>query len=225
MLSSTLVLEGSVSCPSITALTLKYILPTFCIVFRTLKHGCHGRKLPPWGYKKDPQIRESFPAISWTRQLIWCKWGAFLGRLAEHFLSSVLMGNESYLRMCAFPDWILVEVYFYTLNLLESPSHHKALSFEAWVAFIMYVFSAVLSFCFWPHQEACGILVSWPGIESAPLVVKAQSPNHWTAREFPVSHSQKLTMLIKDGEKTVWIRFEWGCVKWSWFALEFEIFT
>ena len=33
---------------------------------------------------------------------------------------------------------------------------------------------------------ACAILVPQPGIEPAPLVVKAQSPNHWTAREFPV---------------------------------------
>ena len=32
---------------------------------------------------------------------------------------------------------------------------------------------------------ACGILVPQPGIESMPLAVKS-SPNHWTAREFPV---------------------------------------
>ena len=31
----------------------------------------------------------------------------------------------------------------------------------------------------------CGILVSRPGIESGPSAVKVQSPNHWTAREFP----------------------------------------
>ena len=29
------------------------------------------------------------------------------------------------------------------------------------------------------------ILVSWPGIEPRPLVVKAQNPNHWTTREIP----------------------------------------
>ena len=29
------------------------------------------------------------------------------------------------------------------------------------------------------------ILVPGPGIEPAPSAVKAQSPNHWTAREFP----------------------------------------
>ena len=30
----------------------------------------------------------------------------------------------------------------------------------------------------------CGILVCWPGIETMLLAAKAQSPNHWTTREF-----------------------------------------
>ena len=38
---------------------------------------------------------------------------------------------------------------------------------------------------FWPCHAACGILVTWPGIKSRPLAVDVQSPNHWTAREFP----------------------------------------
>ena len=32
---------------------------------------------------------------------------------------------------------------------------------------------------------ASEILVLWPGIEPRPSVVKAPSPSHWTAREFP----------------------------------------
>ena len=32
---------------------------------------------------------------------------------------------------------------------------------------------------------ACRILVLWPSIGPMPPVVKAWSPNHWTAREFP----------------------------------------
>ena len=32
---------------------------------------------------------------------------------------------------------------------------------------------------------AYGILVHQLGIESTPLPVKAQSPNHWDTREFP----------------------------------------
>ena len=38
---------------------------------------------------------------------------------------------------------------------------------------------------FWLCCLACGILVPGPGIEPAPSAVKAQSPNHWTTREFP----------------------------------------
>ena len=40
---------------------------------------------------------------------------------------------------------------------------------------------------FWPHQVACGILVPQPGIEPVPPAVEAQSLNHRTAREVPVS--------------------------------------
>ena len=35
----------------------------------------------------------------------------------------------------------------------------------------------------WPHQTACRILVSWPGIEPAALALEAWSLNHWTTRE------------------------------------------
>ena len=38
---------------------------------------------------------------------------------------------------------------------------------------------------FWLHHVACGILVQQPGIEPGPLAVRALSPDHWTAREFP----------------------------------------
>ena len=36
-----------------------------------------------------------------------------------------------------------------------------------------------------PPWEACGILVSQPGIKPGPVAVKALSPNHWNIREFP----------------------------------------
>ena len=42
-------------------------------------------------------------------------------------------------------------------------------------------------FFFWPHHAACGILVPGPGVEPGPSSVRAQSPNHWTAREVPHS--------------------------------------
>ena len=41
-------------------------------------------------------------------------------------------------------------------------------------------------FFFWPRCTACRILVPRPGIEPGPPAVEAPSPNHWTAREFPL---------------------------------------
>ena len=37
------------------------------------------------------------------------------------------------------------------------------------------------------HHTACGILVSWPGIEPTPPALKVRSLNHWTVREVPQS--------------------------------------
>ena len=42
-------------------------------------------------------------------------------------------------------------------------------------------------FFFFFSPVTCGVLVPWPGFEPGSLAVKAQSPNHWTAREFPHS--------------------------------------
>ena len=46
----------------------------------------------------------------------------------------------------------------------------------------LYLFNTVFVFLFffWPCSKACGILVPQLGIKSM------WSPNHWTAREFPV---------------------------------------
>ena len=46
--------------------------------------------------------------------------------------------------------------------------------------------ASMLFLFFWPHCIVCGILVPGPGIEPMPLAVTAWSPNHWTAREFPL---------------------------------------
>ena len=40
-------------------------------------------------------------------------------------------------------------------------------------------------FLIWPCCEACGILVSRPGIEPLVSALEAWSPNHWIAREVP----------------------------------------
>ena len=34
-------------------------------------------------------------------------------------------------------------------------------------------------------RTACEILIAQPGIDPRPLIMRAQSPNHLTAREFP----------------------------------------
>ena len=52
--------------------------------------------------------------------------------------------------------------------------------------FLMVCFFSLSFFFFWLHGMAFAILVSWPGIEPRPTAVKASSPNHWTAREFPL---------------------------------------
>ena len=38
-----------------------------------------------------------------------------------------------------------------------------------------------------PRSMACRVLVRQPEIEPEPSTVKAQSPNHWTTREFPIA--------------------------------------
>ena len=41
-------------------------------------------------------------------------------------------------------------------------------------------------FFLWPCCIVCRILVLQPGIKLAPPAVEAWSPNHWTAKEFPI---------------------------------------
>ena len=63
-------------------------------------------------------------------------------------------------------------------------------------------------FFFWSCSEACGILVPRPGIEPVPSAVKALSPNHWTAREFPTQIASitiitdSLYLKITDSKET-----------------------
>ena len=51
---------------------------------------------------------------------------------------------------------------------------------------------------FWLHCEACGIFVPRPGIEPIALAVNAQSPNHWTTREFPKATTLILVQFLKS---------------------------
>ena len=49
------------------------------------------------------------------------------------------------------------------------------------------IFKNLIKKFFCPCHVTCRILVSWPGIEPAPLAVEGWSLNHWTTREVPCS--------------------------------------
>ena len=72
-----------------------------------------------------------------------------------------------------------------------------------------YCFSFGTYFFFWPRHAACGILVPQPGIEPfpPPAAVEAQSINHWTAREVPVTHLLKRESYPDSG---LWTDRMWG---------------
>ena len=63
------------------------------------------------------------------------------------------------------------------------------LSFSHWLSL------AVPLLFFWPHCGACEILVSPPRVKREPLVVKTQSPNHRTSKEFPLAALKSMTWL------------------------------
>ena len=48
------------------------------------------------------------------------------------------------------------------------------------------IFSSSGPFFFWPHHAACRISVPRPGIEPGATAGKMPTPNHWTARKFPL---------------------------------------
>ena len=72
-----------------------------------------------------------------------------------------------------------------------------------------------LFFYFRPCPTACRILVPWLGIEPGSLAVRAWSPNHWTAREFPTLAS--LFQLEKPQAGALWVRccVSLGQVMWA----------
>ena len=47
-------------------------------------------------------------------------------------------------------------------------------------------------FPLWLHHPVCAVLVPWPWIEPRPSAMKAWSPNHWTARKFPITSNLDL---------------------------------
>ena len=104
---------------------------------------------------------------------------------------------------CAFP-------FFYASdNAKSSLQHFLLLDTSLLLIFNLYYLQCSITDHFALHRhsrwlccKACGILAPWPGIEPVALVVEAQSPNHWTVREFSqtqpldVHHSLTLFSLI-----------------------------
>lgn len=50
----------------------------------------------------------------------------------------------------------------------------------------IFFFSLKLLFNFWPHHEACGVLVSWLWIEPMIPEAEAGNLNHWSTRKVPM---------------------------------------
>ena len=72
------------------------------------------------------------------------------------------------------------------LKTIENLEVEVAIGQIKMLVFIPYV-HFIRFFSFWLcHVVVCSILLPWPRIKSRPPIVEAQSPNHWTTREFPI---------------------------------------
>ena len=71
------------------------------------------------------------------------------------------------------------------------------------IYFIFYNFFYLFIYL-WPRHAACGILVPWPGIKPVPPALEAQSLNHWTAREVPLSN---IFIAVKYTDRCINLKF------------------
>ena len=79
-------------------------------------------------------------------------------------------------------------LHIITLSLVKSPIPLVFLKFlRSWFgSFITLLgISSTFGLFYFILTMLCNILVPWLGIEPITLAVGAQSPNHWTARQFP----------------------------------------
>ena len=83
----------------------------------------------------------------------------------------------------------VVILYLYILDFSPLPNKLEIFFFLfvvcLFIIFKMMMILFLFIYLFLPHRTACGILVPQPGIGPVPTAVKARSPNHWTAGEFP----------------------------------------
>ena len=67
-----------------------------------------------------------------------------------------------------------------------------------WPVNFVPIFQFFFVFSFPLHHVACRILGPWPGIEPVHPAVEAQSPNHWTTREFPPIFQLLIRILLRQ---------------------------
>ena len=120
-------------------------------------------------FKVHPHCSVNPESSSCPIRSIWHDWSLLFVLLTS--------GAPSLLRSSHYSDCIF-SVFFDASSLLSSPLNIGEPGAQTSDLFFF--------FFFWLCHVACGILVSQPGIETAPLAVRAQSPNRWTARDFPM---------------------------------------
>ena len=88
-------------------------------------------------------------------------------------------------------------------SLFSWHSSPSLLQFILFISFILYPFKKLVLFIFFtfrPCPRSCGILVSQPGIEPAPLAVEVWRLKHWASRKvpifYPLCHGLQLSPLI-----------------------------
>ena len=82
--------------------------------------------------------------------------------------------------LCIVLAWGAKSIFSISFWVCLCCSQHKAL--------VLFCFSFLHFVCVCVGWSCCmtfGILVLWPRIAPGPTAVKALSPNHWTAKEFP----------------------------------------
>ena len=157
--------------------------------------GLARRILDHWTTGPPGKSRE-FPSVAVGRGLPIprCSWaGALLKHRWCHVLSrelSVFNAICYFILIKALQAWCDGPQVLQSSLLRRKEASYPVCMWESKIQthaflFVCFVFLFV---CFWPHCAACGILSPRPGIEPTPSAVKTQSPNHWTAREFPQTH-------------------------------------
>ena len=68
------------------------------------------------------------------------------------------------------------------------------------------VFLGFVFLLFWPHHQACGILVPGQGIETVPLYSRSTDSNSWTASKVLswVFLSKSVPIIINPGHMNYW---------------------